>query len=314
MAPSDHAPGKTQPEPAPAAEFAFADAVAAVLAGGFYLNETVLSFIDDALESPESLVPALTDPDLWDAGPVAALVFSPDPAMLVSLEDPIDRAALDAAAVERVIDRIASRGPRTRLTFCDGRPAVALPVPPAGVEHFVRGLQPARGLAPQIKEKILERVPQPLQAPLRSRLRRMRLPDTEAGRGWLFEMLETVSPTDPRLIELVTGFAEFLTRWPETESLYGWLMRRKHRLLSTVTRALRCDDALCRHNGETLMLRGELPPHLDTAAARREIGVIDAIGFYLFGRTEMTTTSRSEIRIDPDAPEPALERTLHLLS
>lgn len=312
--PDDQTPRPQSPDRVPAAEIDLADAVAAIFATGFHLDESALAFIANALDAPESLVPALADPEARDAESVAALVFSPEPAMLVSLEETIDRAVLDAAAVDRVIDRIVSRGPRTRLTFSDGRPAVDLTVPAFGVAHFVRALQPERRLAPEIRDAITARIPEDLQAPLKSRLRRMHLPEVGPGRDRLMELIQTVSPTDTRLIDLVAALAEWLTEWPQNEPLYGWLMRRKHRLLSMVTRARRFDDALHHHNVETLMLRGEIPPHVDAAAARERIGWIDAIGFYLFGRTEMMTSSESAVQIDPNAPEAALDQTLRHLS
>jgi hypothetical protein len=254
-----------------------------MLARGMTLSPQVLHFIDSTFFNPTAaeLVAVAGDESASEHDPLLELLFAPDEAFQVELEETLAGRGLDA---DRVAGLLCRPPLQVRVRFPDARDALGLEMTPPLARHFVSQLRIDRAIPADLSQALASAAGAGERHRAQVLIRNARVQLTPETVAFLRDCLTQVGLGDGQAWECLSCALDVLSDGEDPTDLFQALADRKRWLVKALTRGRKQGELLGQANIETLMSQGARLIDIDEAAARRRIGCIDRICAAVFGR------------------------------
>lgn len=263
-----------------------ADTLRAILACGLDLTPDTLRFIDSTFSQPSAaeLAAILKDDDAPEGDSLLELLFAPDDALQIELEDRLSLQAREPLTPEAVVTGLASAPLTVRFRFPDGRGAIAVALTPHLARRLVDGLRIDRELPPKVAEVIAIAVPGRCRNRVRVMLRNARFDFTPANGEFLCTLIPQLDFQTEEDRACFAFALELLAELPATADIHTALAARQQWLAKAWHHGRRLREQLAESNFETLRSRGLRLTWVDEALVRRHMDHVDRICVAVYGR------------------------------
>jgi hypothetical protein len=254
-----------------------------MLVRGVALGPEVLHFIDSTCFNPTAseLAAVAANESASEHDPLLELLFAPDEAFQVELEETLAGRRLDE---ERVAGLLCRPPLQVRFRFPDARDALGLEMTPPLARHFVSHLRIERSIPADLSQAIESAADAGERHRARVLIRNARVQLTPATVAFLRDCLTQVGLRDGQAWECLSLALDILSDGQHPADLFQTLADRKRWLVKALTRGRKQGELLGQANIETLMSQGARLTVIDEADTRRRIGCIDRICAAVFGR------------------------------
>ncbi|MBI5579255.1 MAG: hypothetical protein HY895_08890 [Deltaproteobacteria bacterium] len=254
-----------------------------MLARGVSLPPEVLRFIDSTFFNPTAaeLAAVAGDESASERDPLLELLFAPDEAFQVELEEMIAGRGLDE---ERVAGLLCRPPLKVLFRFPDARKTLGLEMTPPLARHFVSQLRIARPIPADLSQAIESAADAGDRQRARVLIRNARVQFTPETIAFLSAFLTQVGIRDGQAWECLRVALDVLSDGQNPAGLFQALADRKRWLVKALTRGRKQEALLGQANIETLMSQGARLTVIDEADTCRRIGCIDRICAAVFGR------------------------------
>ncbi|MEW6671249.1 MAG: hypothetical protein AB1427_06065 [Thermodesulfobacteriota bacterium] len=282
---------------------------------GLTLSPDALHYIDSTFSNPslQELERILCDESDCEKDSLLELIFFPDLSFQAQIEDLLENCDVTAEDEERLARALAAKRLHTVLLFPDGRGRLPLAVPDWAIARFISRLHISKKPEPDLVDAIRRHVPQPYQALCRVRLRNARLTFTRNKISFLIVFFEKMAVEFRIVLEAYDFLLSFFEELEDDADLYRTLMQKKRFFFQNLQKARRLEVQLKSSNMETLLLQGVRMTHFNMDEARRRMGLIDKIGYAVFGKSDFIEAGGS-IDLGDFGRENGLEEVFKFLS
>jgi hypothetical protein len=276
--------GTRMPETSAAARIA-AD-LRAMLTRGLVLSAATLHFIDSTFAHPSAaeLGALIADDNVPERDSLLELLFSPDEALQIALEERLDLRQGALPRVDEVLAHLAAVPLAVEFRFPDGRGRFEVAMTAPLARRLVRGLGIDRELPERVAEAIAARGAGAGATRLRVMIRNARFAFTPAASEFLCALVATLDPDDEEDRSCLAFAMEILAETGASADVFAALAARKQWLSRALQHGRRLREQLARSNLETLLSQGQRLTWVDEALARRQMDHVDRIGRAVFGR------------------------------
>jgi hypothetical protein len=257
-----------------------------MLARGVTLGPEVLHFIDSTCFNPTAveLAAVAADESASERDPLLELLFAPDEAFQIELEETLAGLAGRKLDEERVAGLLCRPPLQVRFRFLDARDALSLEMTPPLARHFVCQLRIDRSIPADLSQAIESAADAGERHRARVLIRNARVQLTPAKVAFLRDCLTQVGLRDDQAWECLSCALDVLSGGQHPADLFLALADRKRWLIRALTRGWKQGELLGQSNIETLMSHGARLTVIDEEDTRRRIGCIDRICAAVFGR------------------------------
>jgi hypothetical protein len=286
--------GMAQAKDRPKALRALAEEIAALLGRGLPQDQASLDTVLVVLGETDlarALARLAADPEASEHAPLAALMLSPDPAVLRELEPALALADCGAGEAQALADMVArhladARG-RVSALLPDGARA-ELSASADGLRAFVRRLRPEATAPAELRAILARRCGAESALELAVLLRHCRLTWTPERVFFIGTLLERADPgagdsAGDDLPGLIAWATRFLDASGRQLALRSALAGRRQALLSQLRQAEFMEEALARGSYETLMSQGLRFAHVHGPEVRAELAFLERAGRLALG-------------------------------
>lgn len=254
-----------------------------MLARGVTLGPEVLHFIDSTCFNPTAaeLAAVAADESASERDPLLALLFAPDAAFQVELEETLAGRRLDE---ERVAGLLCRPPLQVRFRFPDAREALGLEMTPPLARHFVSQLRIERSIPADLSQALESAADAGERHRARVLIRNARVQLTDETMAFLRDCLTQVGLRDGQAWECLSCALDVLADGQPPADIFQALADRKRWLVKALTRGRKQGELLGQANIETLISQGARLTVIDEEDTRRRIGCIDRICAAVFGR------------------------------
>jgi hypothetical protein len=254
-----------------------------MLARGVTLGPEVLHFIDSTCFNPTAaeLAAVAADESASERDPLLALLFAPDAAFQVELEETLAGRRLDE---ERVAGLLCRPPLQVRFRFPDARDAFGLEMTPPLARHFVSQLRIERSIPADLSQALESAAEAGERHRARVLIRNARVQLTDETMAFLRDCLTQVGLRDGQAWECLSCALDVLADGQPPADIFQALADRKRWLVKALTRGRKQGELLGQANIETLISQGARLTVIDEEDTRRRIGCIDRICAAVFGR------------------------------
>jgi hypothetical protein len=254
-----------------------------MLARGVVLGPEVLHFIDSTCFNPTAaeLAAVAADESASERDPVLELLFAPDEAFQIELEETLAGRRLDE---ERVAGLLGRSPLQVRFRFPDARDTLRLELTPPLARHFVSQLRIERPIPADLSQALASAAEANERHRARVLIRNARFQFTPATVAFLRDCLTQVGLRDGQAWECFSIALDVLSDGQHPADLFQALADRKRWLVKALTRGRKQGEFLDQTNIETLMSQGARLTVIDEEETRRRIGCIDRICAAVYGR------------------------------
>jgi hypothetical protein len=254
-----------------------------MLARGVSLSPEVVHFIDSTFFTPTAaeLAAVAGDESACERDPLLELLFGPDEAFQVELEETLAGRGLDEARVAGLLCRPPLH---VLFRFPDARGALRLEMTPPLARHFVSQLRVARAIPADLLPVLASAAGAGERHRAQVLIRNARVRFTPETVEFLRECLTQVGLGDGQAWECLRCALDVLSGADSPPDLFQALADRKRWLVKALTRGWKQGELLGQANIETLISLGERLIVIDAADTCRRIGCIDRICAAVFGR------------------------------
>jgi hypothetical protein len=254
-----------------------------MLARGVTLGPEVLHFIDSTCFNPTAaeLAAVAADESASERDPLLALLFAPDAAFQVELEETLAGRRLDE---ERVAGLLCRPPLQVRFRFPDARDALGLEMTPPLARHFVSQLRIERWIPADLSQALESAADAGERHRARVLIRNSRVQLTDETMAFLRDCLTQVGLRDGQAWECLSCALDVLADGQPPADIFQALADRKRWLVKALTRGRKQGELLGQANIETLISQGARLTVIDEEDTRRRIGCIDRICAAVFGR------------------------------
>ncbi len=265
-----------------------ADKIRDILQGGLAINADTQHYIDSTFSNPsiEELETLLQDESSCETDSLMELLFYPDEAVQLQLEDLLQDVQLQPEDENSIQAQVCSQSFQTRFRFRDGRGTMKMAVSPDNVDAFIQRLNLSRSLDPKIRAAIGQHIRQALQTRCQIRLRNAKPITAPDKIVFLQSFFEKIKLDDDAFFEYLDFILSFLGDLRKKTDIFKALMTYKKIYFRGLQKAAKLEKQLTTHNVETLLLGGTRLAHMDKADARKKIQMIDRISLAVFGKTD----------------------------
>ncbi|HSO18297.1 MAG TPA: hypothetical protein VLT88_02500 [Desulfosarcina sp.] len=262
--------------------------IADALARGGQLTEATLHYIETALFAvePRRLAAFLLDDADSERDTLLDLIFSPDPAMQLSLEPLLEAARFDAGQAREICDALARRTILAPIHMPDGSRLASIQLPDFVKSRYLDRLAVTWQLDPDLAAAIGSHVAPTRQAALKVRLRNTGRRHAPDQRALLVRYLQRMPDDHPDFGDCLDLVLSILPRSRVRLDAFHLLVEHKRNCFRSLQQAGRFQDLLRRSNMETLMLQGVRAPHASAEELMRRMRLVDLACVHLFGRIE----------------------------
>lgn len=262
---------------------------------GLTLTPDALHYIDSTFSNPSlpELEEILGDDANCEKDSLLELIFFPDPALQVQLEDLLESGNFQVEDEEKISRRLAAKKLQTTLLFPAGRGRLPLAVPGWAIGRFISHLNIFKKPDPALVDAIRRYVPQAHQALCKVKLRNARFDFTANKISFLTVFFKKMAVDFKIVIDAYEFLLSFFEELEDDSDLYRALGRKKRFYFQNLQKSQRFRAQLKDSNMETLYLQGVRIPYFNTDEARRRIGQIDRICYAMFGQNDFLETGES---------------------
>lgn len=287
----------------PAADRIAAD-IQKILSRGLDLSAETLRFIDSTFAHPSAaeLSALLADDASPERDSLLELLFSPDEALQIELEDRLDVQPSEPPPAEEVTSRLAAAPLAVRFRFPDGRGVLEAELTAPLARRLVLGLAISRDLPTCLSEVLAALTSGNMARRVRVMVRNARFAFTSANRGLLCALIPKLDLQDDQGRACLAFAMEMLAEIGESTDVYAALAARKRWLSKALHHSQQLREHLAHSNVETLLSQGQRLTWTDEALARRQMDYIDHICLAVFGRSEPLDTDEWRRRLDIEGP------------
>jgi len=260
-----------------------ASRIRGMLARGVTLGPEVLHFIDSTCFNPTAaeLAAVAGDESASERDPLLELLFAPDEAFQVELEETLAGRKLD----EEWVAGLLCRPPlQVRFRFPDAREALGLEMTPPLARHFVSQLRIERSIPGDLSQALESAAAAGERHRARVLIRNARVQLTDETVAFLRDCLTQVGLRDGQAWECLSCALDVLADGQHPADIFLALADRKGWLVKALTRGRKQGELLGQANIETLISQGARLTVIDEEDTRRRIGCIDRICAAVFGR------------------------------
>jgi len=254
-----------------------------MLTRGVSLSPEVLHFIDSTFFNPTAaeLAAVAGDESASERDPLLELLFAPDEAFQVALEETLAGRGLDE---ERVAALLCRPPLHVRFRFPDARDALRLQMTLPLARHFVSQLRIARQIPADLSQALESAVGAGKRHRAQVLIRNARVQLTPETVVFLRDCLTRVGLRDGQAWECLRFVLDVLSDGQNPTGLFQAFADRKRWLVKALTRSRKQGELLGQANIETLVSQGARLIVIDEADTRRRIGCIDRICAAVFSR------------------------------
>ena len=288
--------------------------ISEIFEAGLDVPAEVVGFIESTLAdpSPEGVAAFLHDPEDSEADTLAELIFFPDEAVQMALEDHLTAAGFTPADQPAIAAALGDRSRSVRLRFPGGGTPVTVPLSPSSAEAFVARLHIDCHPDDRISEAIAG-VGASADGPrYRVRLRNSRLAWTPPRVDFLRQFFEAFGSDPADALPLLDRVLGWLSEIAPDRPVIDGLAEKKREARRVLELAEGFERKRRAGNIETLAMQGIRIPHIDTAAIFASIAAIDRITLGIHGT--IIPDDPAPVRMDVDAGEAAVRRMVERLS
>ena len=267
---------------------AVADKIIDILRSGLMINTDTQHYIDSTFSNPsaDALAALVKDETNCETDSLIALLFFPDEAVQLQLEEIIDGACFEKDDEHAIEDMVCSQVFHTRLCLPDGRGSFEMTVTPSNMAQFIKHLNLSRLLDSKLRSAIVKYVEQIFQTPCKVRLRNAKPISSPNHVLFLVDFVKKWRRDSDEFLDCFDFILSFLAELENEPDMFHELMARKKFYFLSLQKARNLDIQRTKHNMETLLLKGKRVPYVDQADARKKIRIIDQISLAVFGKTE----------------------------
>ena len=255
---------------------------------GILLNRDTLQFMAStfSIQNPRDLSMLLADPDGSEAQSLLELLFTPDEAARVELEEIIAIYPFTDLDEQAIINDLSSKKLSVPIHFPDA--PEPLPCSPSKhlLANWIRSLRITAQLPMELVEDINQHASSRLRSQIKSTLRNTRADLSRPVCAFLGRLMEKSTGDGKSFLEDLDICLAILSEQPIVSSLYDLFMSKKRRLLGMLQQAKKFERQLAENNIEILIMKGVRAPHIDKTEALQTIARIDAICLAVFGVTD----------------------------
>jgi hypothetical protein len=265
-----------------------ADKIIEILQRGLAINADSQHYIDSTFSNPsiKALDKLLQDESSCETDSLMELLFYPDEAVQVQLEDLLEDAQLQPEDEIAIQAQVCRQPFQTRFRFRDSRGTLKMAVSPDNVDAFIQRLNLSRSLDPKIRAAIGLHVRRALQTRCQVKLRNAKPITAPDKILFLQSFFEKIKLDDDAFFEYLDFILSFLGDLRKKTDIFSALMIYKKIYFQGLQKAANLEKQLTKHNVETLLLGGTRLAHMDKADARKKIQMIDRISLAVFGKTD----------------------------
>lgn len=248
-----------------------------------------------------------------EAAVLADLLFFPGEEICCRVEALLAPEGLPKEAVDALAARLGKDPPEASFRFPAAGRTFSLALPPDRIEAFVDRL----GLSKPVDAALAaaaDALSEPQALRVRSRLRGARLAGDGTGRAALVRFLAAAPPEAEDFWGSFDYLVGVLESRKQGADLFSLFAARKGACLRHLQQAAAYQDALKRHNVETLMVRGERAPCVDRAGLTREVLRIDDLCRVLFGKSAPVKPAGCPLDLGEIRSPEDVERLVFLLN
>ena len=225
--------------------------------------------------------PSPADESASERDPLLELLFAPDEAFQVELEETLAGRRLD----EEWVAGLLCRPPlQVRFRFPDAREALGLEMTPPLARHFVSQLRIERSIPADLSQALESAAAAGERHRARVLIRNARVQLTDETVAFLRDCLTQVGLRDGQAWECLSCALDVLADGQHPADIFQALADRKRWLVKALTRGRKQGELLGQANIETLISQGARLTVIDEEDTRRRIGCIDRICAAVFGR------------------------------
>lgn len=259
-----------------------------ILGRGINLSSDVVHFIDSTFSFPsvEELLAILHDDSNCEKDSLIELLFFPDEAMQLELEDLLEGLRLIRSDEERILRAICWKPLQVRFRLPDDRGSFRLQLLQEVASGMLARLQISKHLDPSLRAAVHKHAANRDRAAFKVKLRNARFVPHKKKIQFLCDFFRLVKPESHDFGTCLDFSLSLLDELTEDVDIYQALMAKKRFYLRSLQRAKKTDQQLQQSNPETLLARGKRVILIDKADARKKLLIIDRISRAIFGKTE----------------------------
>ena len=261
-----------------------------ILERGMDLSAETVRFIDSTFDHPSTveLSALLADDAVPERDSLLELLFSPDEALQIELEDRLALQPPEAHLTEEVAACLAAVPRAVRFRFPDGRDALEVVMTAPLARRFVQALGIDRDLPAYVAEAVAAHVSRGRTQPVRVMLRNARFEFTPACGDFICALIRKLDAAEDEGRACLAFALEILAEPGASSDVCAALVARRKWLSRAVDHSRRMREQLARSNVETLLSQGQRLTLVDEALACRQMGYIDRICITVFGLSPPT--------------------------
>ncbi len=259
-----------------------------VLESGINLTDDVVHFIDSTFSNPslEALQAILDDESNCEKDSLIELLFFPDQAMQLALEELLEHLQLDQSDEDQILTSICRKPLHVNFCLPEDRGSFNLPLSDAVAPGLLKRLHVSKHLAPDLRRAIDRHVSENERNVYKVKLRNTRFEQHDNQVQFLCELFRKVKPESHDFGRCLDFSLSLLDELTDDRDIYQALMAKKRFYLRSLQRAKKMDQLLQQSNPETLIARGKRVILVDKVDAGKKLLIIDRISRAIFGKTE----------------------------
>lgn len=260
----------------------------AILSRGVVIGRAETAFIEAAFPEvhPTEWGPVLENDAGTEAESALALLFFPDEAVQLEVEELLAGRALTPAQVAELAARLAAPPLTVAFELPEGRGRIELAFTAARARQWVEHLRLTRAVPRELEAAIACALSSPAANRWRLIWRNARLRPAPAVVDFLGRLIPAFDPCERQGRDGLAFLLEFLRETGDDADIHRGLAERKRRLAAALARSRRQEAALTRGTMETLIGRGGRLVAVDKGETRRQMDWIDRACRAAFGRIE----------------------------
>lgn len=286
------------------------------LSAGVCLNRDTRQFLAStfSIENPQELQTLLDAPDDSEAQSLLELLFTPDEATRVELEEIIAKASCTDKDEQAIVNHLFQKKLTVPILFPGMQDTVTCRPAKHLLDTWVRRLKITTRLPAELVAAADKKTRSRMNAQIKAALRSTRVDLTGPTCRFLCRLLEKASAAGCPFLEDLGLCLAIMDEQPKTASLFDLFMAKKRRLLEMLQQAERFEKQLAGNNIETLILKGVRTPHIDKADTRHKIDRIDAICLAVFGVTDSLLQTPTDVDLGDFTNRSDIDRAFEILS
>ncbi len=267
-----------------------AELIVNILEEGIRLSDAAMHYIDSTFLNPsfKDLEGLLCENDTCDAQSLVQLIFFPDEAFQVRLEEFLEKENFQQRDEKVVVEHIDRNPPITTLYFTDTRGTLKLPMPRSCTGPFVMRLRISNRPDPKLAETIERCIPDKFKNHAKVKLRNARFRQTGSRTAFLCSFFEKITAQSDDFHDVFACLGVVFDIFYENQDdpdIFNGLSNKKKFYFKSLQTANALERRLAATNVETMVLQGKSLPYIDAADAKKKMQLIDRISRAVYGKT-----------------------------